>query len=113
VEGEPDAITGHELGLTAFGTPGTNGWRTSWAQRFRGRVCVVCFDCDGPGRTAAQKVAGSLIEEAREVRVVDLDPEREQTGSTCRISCLAGGTVRDLLRLAVGSPAVRSLRSAA
>jgi DNA primase len=112
VEGEPDAVTGHELGLTAFGTPGTNGWRTSWAQRFRGRVCVVCFDCDQPGRTAARKVAGSLIEEAREVRVVDLAPERDD-GFDLSDFVLGGGTVRDLLRLAVGSPAVRSLRSAA
>jgi hypothetical protein len=87
VEGEPDAVTGHELGLTAFGTPGTNGWRTSWAQRFRGRVCVVCFDCDGPGRAAAQKVAGSLVEEAREVRVVDLAPERDDGFDLTR-SCL-------------------------
>ena len=112
VEGEPDAIAAHELGLVGFAVPGSNGWRTTWAQRFRGRTVVVCFDCDKPGRDAALKVANSLVEEAREVRVVDLAPERDD-GYDLSDFVHGGGHVGDLLRMAAASSAVHSLRSAA
>lgn len=76
VEGEPDAVSGHELGLPAVGVPGTNGWRPEWAERFHGRSVVVCFDCDDAGRKAALKVGASLAGHAKAVRVVDLNVKR-------------------------------------
>jgi hypothetical protein len=112
VEGEPDAISAHQLGLTGFAVPGSNGWRTTWAARFRGRVVVVCFDCDKAGRDAAQRVANSLVEEAREVRVVDLAPDRND-GFDLSDFVHDGGHVRDLLRMAASSSAIHALRSAA
>ncbi len=74
-EGEPDAITGHELGLQATGVPGVNGWKVDWAQRFAGRDVVLCFDCDEPGRKAAEKVA-TLLRGHADVRVLDLEADR-------------------------------------
>ncbi len=75
-EGESDAVTGHELGLAATGVPGVNGWKADWAQRFTGRDVVIAFDCDEPGRKAAEKVATLLAHDAHDVRVLDLEADR-------------------------------------
>lgn len=77
VEGEPDAITARTLGLAAVAVPGANGWRDEWAGRFATRRVVVCGDCDRPGRRLAQRIAGSLSGLATEVRILDLDPSRD------------------------------------
>ena len=76
VEGEPDAIRAHSLGLTAVAVPGVEGWRPEYAQRFAGRRVVVCFDCDQPGRSAAKRTVAELATVADDVRLVDLDPSR-------------------------------------
>lgn len=75
-EGEPDALRALSCGVAAVSVPGVQGWRREWAERFRGRRVVVCFDCDGPGREAAARVAGDLAGFA-DVRLLDLDPERD------------------------------------
>jgi len=77
VEGEPDAVSATTIGLAAVGVPGVEGWRTDWATRFAGRRVVVCFDCDAAGRGAARRVAEDLAEHAVAVRVLDLDPGRD------------------------------------
>jgi len=77
VEGEPDAVAGHSLGLPAVAVPGTGGWRAEWAERFTGGRVVVCLDCDRQGREAAQRIARDLSDHAAEVRVLDLDPKRD------------------------------------
>ena len=77
VEGEPDTIRAHSLGLAAVGVPGVEGWRSEHAARFAGRRVVVCFDCDAPGRQAAERVADELAPVVDEVRVLDLDPSRD------------------------------------
>jgi hypothetical protein len=76
VEGEPDAITAHSIGLEGVGVPGANGWRPEWATRFAGRDVVILPDCDDPGRKLADQIAVSLYGVAESVRVVDLDPNR-------------------------------------
>ena len=77
VEGEPDAVAGHSLGLPAVAVPGIRGWRAEWAGRFAGRRIVVCLDCDCQGREAAQRIARDLLDYAAEVRVLDLNPKRD------------------------------------
>jgi DNA primase len=77
VEGEPDAISAHALGLQAVAVPGSQAWRDEWAARFAGWCkVVVCFDADEPGRSAAPGVARSLSPHAADVRLLDLAPER-------------------------------------
>lgn len=75
VEGEPDAVVAHTLGLGGVGIPGSNGWRPEWAERFAGRRVVIVPDCDKPGRDLACRVAASLVPHALETRVLDLDPD--------------------------------------
>lgn len=78
VEGEPDAVTGHELGLLAVGLPGAGPASqkrlAEWAPRFAGRRVVVCLDCDDEGRACAERVAAALDGVAADVRLVDIDP---------------------------------------
>ena len=77
-EGEGDAVTAWSAGHAAVGVPGTNGWKPEYATRFTGRhwTVFVVFDCDHVGRTAAAKVAASLLDAGVDVRLVDLDPGR-------------------------------------
>ena len=105
LEGEPDAITGRQIGLRATGLPGVNGWRDAWARRFDGARVIVCLDCDEQGRAAAQRVASSLATLAREVRIVDLDPTRTD-GFDVSDYVQAGGDAQGLLRLAMRAASV-------
>lgn len=109
-EGEGDAIAGTSLGLPVVSVPGVNGWRDEYAERFRGLRVVVSFDCDEPGRTAARKVAKSLEGLAREVRVVDLDPERGDGWdlSDAAVAGWSGDGLRDKARLVTPVFALRS-----
>ncbi len=77
LEGRSDPVRATSLGLPAVGVPSVSGWRREWAPRFAGLRVVVCFDSDGPGRKAAQRVAADLVGVAAEVRVLDLGPGRE------------------------------------
>ena len=76
-EGESDSVTGTAAGLPAVGVPGTAGWRKEWAPRFEGLVVVIVMDCDDPGRAAAEEIARDLAPFAAEVRILDLDPSRD------------------------------------
>ena len=76
VEGEPDAVSGATLGLSAVAVPGVKGWKSDYATRFAGRKVVVCMDCDEPGRTVAQSIADDLLSVGVEHQVLNLDPER-------------------------------------
>jgi hypothetical protein len=78
VEGEPDAVSGAQLGLPTVAVPGAGKWRPEWAARLaegRGRVVVIA-DCDEPGRRAAQKWAAAIAEHCADVRVLDMGPGR-------------------------------------
>jgi hypothetical protein len=76
VEGEPDALAAHSLGLAAVAIPGANNWQTEWKQRFSGRKVAIVLDSDEVGRKAAAQVAADLAPVAAEVRVLDLDRQR-------------------------------------
>jgi hypothetical protein len=79
VEGEPDAISAMELGLSAVALPGAGKWRASWARRLAGRTLVVIGDCDDPGRDAAERLRFHVLGPGlagTDVRIVDLDAGR-------------------------------------
>lgn len=76
-EGEPDVIAAMSSGLCAVAIPGVHGWDHAWAEQFTQREVVVCMDCDPQGRAAAGRIAGDLQPVARSVRVIDLDPSRD------------------------------------
>jgi DNA primase len=78
LEGEPDVVSAHALGLwPACGVPGASAWNAGWVRRFRPyRKAVVCFDCDEPGRRAAERVGSDLAAAGIEVEIKDLAPGR-------------------------------------
>ncbi len=71
-EGESDTLALIAAGLEADGTaacvasPGTSFLR-EWAQLFRGKRVILCFDTDQPGRTATASVAAILKGHAFEI----------------------------------------------
>jgi hypothetical protein len=78
VEGEPDALSAHEMDLPAVGIPGVESWKPEWAQRFtRFSRAIVCGDCDQKGRDMARRVAADLAVAGIEACVLDIAPERE------------------------------------
>lgn len=77
-EGEPDAISLNEIGLNGVGIPGAESWRPEWATRFRRfERAYVIGDCDDAGRRFARKVAADIAATGVEVRIIDLDPSRD------------------------------------
>jgi hypothetical protein len=80
VEGSPDAVSGHVLGLPAVAIPGV-----SWAKKADGEAArfarfdrvYVLLDCDRQGRKAAQTMAAALAAAGVEARILDLDPSRD------------------------------------
>lgn len=79
VEGEPDAVTATQLGLPAVAIPGTGKFDPGWPVRIaegRDRV-VIITDADAPGRKAAKKWAAAVAEHCADVRVLDLEPGRD------------------------------------
>ena len=75
VEGEPDMIAARSRGLPAIAVPGSDGWRSAWAQLFAGREVTVLMDCDEQGRAAAVAIERDLSS-LSVVRVHDIAPER-------------------------------------
>lgn len=78
VEGEGDAVAAATLGLPATGLPGVEAAKRLDVGRFRrfSRVNLL-LDCDWQGREAAGRIAAALTDAGIEVRVVDLDPSRD------------------------------------
>ncbi len=77
-EGEPDAVTLRSLDLAGVGLPGTGKRDPSWWPRLgrqRDRV-VIITDSDDPGRQLAADAARAISPHCRDVRVVDLAPDR-------------------------------------
>ncbi|HEV2771638.1 MAG TPA: DUF3631 domain-containing protein [Thermoleophilaceae bacterium] len=113
VEGEPDAVAAHSLGLAAVAVPGANGWRPEWAERFAGRRVVVLLDCDHGSREAAGQFARDLLEHAAEVCVLDLDPTRDDghdLGDELREAAAHGEAGRVRLRRALERMAADAAR---
>lgn len=78
VEGEPDAIAAATLGLPAVALPGVEAAKRLDVERFRRfRRVHVLLDCDRQGREAAGRIAEAFIAAGIEVRVLDLEPGRD------------------------------------
>jgi hypothetical protein len=77
VEGHPDALAAHSIGLPALAVPGVWAWEPRWATWLAGRDVVICLDADGDGRAAAQRIAGNLRPVAHSTRVIDIAPDRD------------------------------------
>jgi DNA primase len=103
VEGEPDRVSGVEIGLNACAVPGVATWKAGWAERFLGRRVVVCFDCDEPGRAAAANRAFALRQAGVDVVSVDLFPGRTDGYDLgdALVAAHAEGRVDDLRRYLV------------
>jgi DNA primase len=78
VEGEPDAIAAHSLGLAAVAIPGVEFAKRLDPERFRAfDRAIVLLDCDQPGRDAAGAIAQTLANAGNKVKAIDLDPSRD------------------------------------
>jgi hypothetical protein len=95
VEGEPDAISGHELGMAAVAVPGASTWKPAWSGRFEGRRVLICMDCDREGRDAARRAFDSLRPVVPYVRIIDLDVSRHDRYDLSDF-LFDGGTVEQL-----------------
>lgn len=73
VEGEPDAVSMHELGLSAVAIPGVGKDQADWPTRLaRGRTRVVFLpDADDVGRTRMNALAARVAEHTQAV-VLDM-----------------------------------------
>jgi hypothetical protein len=79
VEGEPDAISAHCLGLPAVALPGTGKDNDLWPARLvagRKRTVFIC-DCDATGRACMRSMAEDVTKVDGNAYVVDLDPNRD------------------------------------
>jgi len=75
--GEWDALVLNQHGIPAVtSTGGETGWKSEWNDLFRDKHVRLVYDCDKAGRAGAAKVAHNLTPVAKELRIVDLDPER-------------------------------------
>jgi hypothetical protein len=64
-------------GWSAFAVPGDDAWQPGWARLLEGRRVTIVMDADQAGRAAAARIAADLVAVAREVRVAELHPGRE------------------------------------
>lgn len=98
VEGEPDRITAHELGLQAVAVPGVATWKLGWAERFRSKRVTVMLDCDQQGRDAARQRVDALALAGVEAAAVDLAPDTHSGYDLgdAFTGALAGARVADL-----------------
>ncbi len=82
VEGEPDAVAAHSIGLPAVGVPGVEGWKDAWSNRFRRFAeVVICVDDDEHGERLASRLAASLAPAAPRVVRVRLQSATESTSN--------------------------------
>jgi hypothetical protein len=78
-EGEPCADALAHLGFVATTSPmGAGKWRPEYADQLaRARRVIVWADADEPGRQHARTIADSLAGRVDEVRIVELDRDRQ------------------------------------
>jgi P4 family phage/plasmid primase-like protien len=105
--GEWDKLLGEQAGLyTVTGTGGEKALpRYADAQHLAGRNVVVIYDCDEAGRTGALKVARACRSVGCEsVRVLDLDPARDDGYDLGDYLAKDGGDVDELLQRVADLP---------
>lgn len=103
-EGPADGITAalaleRVPGVAVVAIPGTNGWRTEWAEMFAGLVVVLVTDADDAGRKFGESLAGELAGIAATVRRAPLQSGANDLSDLCAASGLE--VVRRLLLAAL------------
>jgi DNA primase len=79
-EGPMDALTACSNGYPAVAAPSASTWKrdaADWIADLGYEHHVVVGDCDDAGRRFADRAARDLAERGFQVRVLDLDPERD------------------------------------
>jgi hypothetical protein len=81
-EGEKDADSLIKLSLTATSaSEGANAaWDSALTPYFKDRAVVILPHADAPGRNHAVKVARNLFQVAKSIQILDLYPDRDDTG---------------------------------
>ena len=78
VEGEKDVHALERIGLVATcNAMGAGKWRPDYSEALAGARAVIVPDCDKPGREHAKLAAASLTAVAASVRVLDIEPGRD------------------------------------
>lgn len=73
VEGEKDAETLNQLGYTATTNPfGAGKWRDEYSSHFRDKEVIIIPDNDKIGKEHSNQVAHSLLNIAKNIKIVDL-----------------------------------------
>ena len=74
-EGETDCISlidcgvEEQPGVGVVAVPGAKAFKREWAERFSGKVVVVCFDNDETGAAGAQQLQEMLAPVAAGIRI--------------------------------------------
>jgi putative DNA primase/helicase len=96
VEGEKDARTLRELGLTATCNPGGAGkWRDEYSEVLRGKQIFIISDADTAGRQHASSVLQSLTRAGVQAKLLELPGAKDAAEWIER-----GGTLEALVELA-------------
>jgi putative DNA primase/helicase len=99
-EGEKDVETLRKLGLVASTNPGgANGWRTEFAEYFRGKHIIVLPDQDAPGGAWAARVLRDLTPVGKTLKRIDLPGLEFGSGGDISDWLAAGHTKGELLNL--------------
>ena len=102
-EGEKDVDNLRELGFTATTSPGgAEKWLESYGETLSGRDVVLLPDNDEPGRRHIGKVAKSLKNVARSIKVIELPGLSDKGDVSDWI--LAGGTKEELEKMIYECP---------
>jgi P4 family phage/plasmid primase-like protien len=104
-EGELDALCSMSQGLPAITVTGGAGtWKPEFTKRFKSKVLYIILDCDKAGRDGAKKIARELEPVVREIRIVDLDPERQDGYDLTNWFITDGKSKEELLKLIQKTP---------
>lgn len=108
VEGEKDAETVRDWGLTATtNAGGAKYWQDSFDQDLAGANVIICHDNDDAGRQRAMLRGAGLQPVARSVRILDLSlqwPDMPVKNDVSDWKEKAGGTAEEFSRLIASAP---------
>lgn len=112
-EGALDALCCVSQGLHAITvTCGVGTWKPEFTAYFEHKTIYIIFDCDEAGRKGAKKIAQELFGTAKEIRIVDLDPELDNGYDLTNWFAVDERTEEELLELVQKTPAYLKKRKA-